>query len=122
MFKRIALITVLLLCSCRANKPEEQKKEAGPENEVTVDVAPVLNSEIQLKVAGDAVLYPIQQAAIVSKITSPVKKFYVERGAHVKAGQLLAELENSDLTSAAMESQASASQAEATYETTARAS
>ncbi len=35
-----------------------------------------------------------QQAAISTKVTAPVKKFYVQRGSHVHAGQLLATLEN----------------------------
>ena len=49
----------------------------------------------------DAVLAPLAQAAIEPKITAPVKKFYVERGQRVKAGELLAELENTDLAAAA---------------------
>src|SRR2546426_125409 len=57
----------LLLCGCSA------KKEPEGEPVVTVDVAPVLNSAIQLKVNADAVLYPMQQAAIVPKIAAPVK-------------------------------------------------
>jgi len=112
----VLLAIALLFFGCRAAKPEA---EAPPE--ITVDVAPVLNSDIELKVTGDAVLYPLQQAAIVPKITAPVRKFYVERGAHVRAGQLLAELENRDLASTLQESQAAAAQAEATFETTARA-
>ena len=92
IFKRIlpVLCAVILLCSCSA------KPESEPETEpvVTVDVAPVLSSPIQLKVGADAVLYPLQQAAITPKVSAPVKKFYVERGAAVRAGQLLAELEN----------------------------
>ncbi len=103
-------IAGFLLLSCRAAKPEPEVP-----SEVTVDVAPVLNSEIQLKVTADAVLYPLQQAAIPAKIAAPVKKFYVERGASVKAGQLLAELESQDLTSATKESEAAVAQAEATY-------
>ena len=79
---------LLLLSNCKA------KPEAEPEPVVTVDVAPVLSSAIQLKVKADAVLYPLQQAAIVPKITAPIKKFYVEKGSTVRAGQLLAELEN----------------------------
>ena len=39
----------------------------------------------------------LAQAAISPKITAPVKKFFVQRGSKVKAGQLLAILENSDL-------------------------
>ncbi|PYS00441.1 MAG: efflux RND transporter periplasmic adaptor subunit [Acidobacteria bacterium] len=97
------------------------KKEPEGEPVVTVDVAPVLNSAIQLKVNADAVLYPMQQAAIVPKTSAPVKKFYADRGARVRAGQLLAELENQDLAGAVTESRAAYEQAEAAYETTARA-
>ena len=115
----LALVSVALggtLAGCRA-KPEA---EVAPV--VTVDVAPVLNAQIQRIIRSDAVLYPVQQAAIVPKTPAPVKKVYVERGAHVKAGQLLVELENQDLVGAAREAQASNSLAESTYETTARAS
>ena len=84
------------------------KKEADVVPVVTVDVAPVLNAEIQRVVRADAVLYPIQQAAIAPKISAPIRQFYVERGANVRAGQLLAELESQDLTGAAKESQAPA--------------
>src|SRR5215469_12961021 len=113
----IAPLAAVLFTGCHGNKPETA--EAAPE--VTVDVAPVLLSEIQQKVSGDAVLYPLSQAAIVPKITAPVKKFYVERGSSVKAGQLLAELEDRDLASAVAESHAAAVQADATYETTTKA-
>jgi HlyD family secretion protein len=63
----------------------------------------------------------VQQAAITPKVSAPVKKFYVERGAAVRAGQLLAELENQDLIGAVAEARAAYEQAEANYETTARA-
>src|SRR5262249_29075406 len=106
--KRLMLVA-LLLGGCRAAPPPEPETPG----EVTVDVAPVLSSEIQLKFTADAVLYPVQQAAIVPKITSPVRKFYVERGSHVKAGQLLAELESQDLAGVLAESKAAVDQAEA---------
>ena len=69
----------------------------------------------------EALLYPRQQAAIAAKITAPIKKFYVDKGAAVRAGQLLVELENGDIASALKESQAAQAQAEATFETMARA-
>jgi multidrug efflux pump subunit AcrA (membrane-fusion protein) len=111
----IAVVTCALLFSC--SKKEEA--EEGPV--VTVDVAPVLSSQISRVVRAPAVLYPQQQAAIVPKITAPIKKVFVEKGEKVKAGQVLLELENSDLASAARENQAAYQAAEATYETTARA-
>ncbi len=83
---------------------------------VTVQVDAAQKGAIQLKVNADAVLYPKDQAAIVPKVVSPVKKFYVERGTHVKAGQLLAELENQDLAGAHQKSQGGYQQAEATYQ------
>ena len=98
-----------------------KKEQEAPPPVVTVDVAPVLNSQIQQKVRAEAVIYPLQQAAVVTKISAPVKKVYVERGAHVRAGQLLVELENQDLAAAAKEAQAAYELAEATYQTTARA-
>ncbi len=118
LLTNVMIAAAVLMFGCRA----KQAAEPEPAGEITVDVAPVLNSEIQLKVTADAVLYPLQQAAIVPKTASPVKKFFVERGAHVKAGQLLAELENQDLSSALMESKAAADSAEAAYETAARSS
>jgi multidrug efflux pump subunit AcrA (membrane-fusion protein) len=114
------LITVFLLAiALAACAKQEEKKEEG-ERVVTVDVAPVLSSPISLKIVTDALLYPVQQAAIVPKVSAPVKKFYVDLGAHVKAGQLLAELENRDLAGAVSENQASFEQAEANYQNVVR--
>ncbi len=114
--KRAVLVVAwLTIVGCHGKKEEE----AAPV--VTVDVAPVLLSQIQRTIRGDAVLYPRQQAAIVPKVASPIKKTFVQRGAKVKAGQLLVELENQDLAGAATESRASFEQAQATYETTANA-
>jgi len=109
-------VFVVSFISCSKKKEEPQAEE----HVVTVDVAPVVTSPISLKVTADALLYPLQQAAIVPKISGPVKKFFVDRGSRVRAGQVLAELENRDLASAAAESQAAFEQAEANYVTVAR--
>ena len=104
----------LLVVGCAA------KKEADATPVVTVDVAPVLNAQIKRTVRVDALLYPLQQAAIAPKISAPIKRFYVERGARVKTGQVLVELESQDLVGAAKESQAAYELAEANYQTAAR--
>jgi len=110
-----ALIGIILVSGCRKGKEEEQAPV------VTVDVAPVLLSQIQRTIRADGLLYPKQQAAIVPKVAAPIKRNAVQKGAKVKAGQLLVELENSDLAGAATESRAAYDLAEATYETTAKA-
>jgi HlyD family secretion protein len=96
-----------------------KEEEAAPV--VTVDVAPVLLSRIQRTIRTDGLLYPRQQAAIVPKVSAPIKKVYVKRGARVHAGELLLELENRDLAGAATENRAAYDAAQAAYETTARA-
>jgi multidrug efflux pump subunit AcrA (membrane-fusion protein) len=102
-------------CGCSRSSPEDVNPV------VTVDVAPVLTSTIQDKVTGDSLLFPVRQAAIVPKITAPVKKVYVNRGDRVRAGQVLLELEDKDLAAAVTESKAAYDQAEAAYQTAVRA-
>jgi HlyD family secretion protein len=95
--------------------PSKQENEPSPT--VTVQVATVEVKPIQDVVIADAVLYSREQAAIVPRINAPVRKFYVERGSKVHAGQLLAELEDRDLVGAVTENQGSYQQAEASYQT-----
>lgn len=70
---------------------------------------------------GDAILSPLAQAAIVPKISAPIKRFYVQRGARVRQGQLLATLENADLAAAVADNGGSLKQAQAAFETATRA-
>ena len=65
----------------------------------------------------DAVIYPLRQAALTPKISAPVRKFFVERGSHVHAGELLAQLEDQDLVAAVTDNKGAYEQAEAAYET-----
>ncbi|HYM23100.1 MAG TPA: efflux RND transporter periplasmic adaptor subunit [Vicinamibacterales bacterium] len=109
------VLALLASTACHRGKEEEQAPV------VTVDVAPVLLSQIQRTIRADGLLYPRQQAAIVPKVTAPIKRNDVQRGAKVRAGQLLLELENSDLAGAAAESRAAFDLAEANYQTTAKA-
>jgi HlyD family secretion protein len=117
-FRTLALLTLgiaTVLAGCGG-------KEA-PESEpvVTVQAVRVQRAEIRQQVSSEAVLYPLHQATIVPKISAPVEKFYVERGDRVRAGQLLAVLENSDLTAATAEAKGAYQQAEADYESTSAA-
>jgi RND family efflux transporter MFP subunit len=98
-----------------------QKKEAPPTTEVYVQAAHPEQGSISEQITADAILAPLAQAAISPKITAPVKKFYVQRGARVKAGQLLATLENSDLAAAALDNSGAYAAAQATYQTAVQA-
>lgn len=89
---------------------------------VSVQVAPVEKTTIQHTVVTQAILFPRAQAAIVPKISAPVQKFMVKRGSPVHEGELLAILENRDLSAAAQDTKGAFDQAEAQYETTTAAS
>lgn len=105
-----AVSLVAWLCSCSGKTAED----TGPT--VTVQTVRVQRAEIQQKIAADAVLFPLQQASIVPKVSAPVSKFYVDRGEHVRAGQLLAVLENKDLAAAVAENKGAYEEAQANYE------
>lgn len=108
-----AAIICLLLISVACSKDKGDKEPT-----VSVQVVPVEKTTIQHVIKTQAILFPRQQAAIVSKISAPVQKFLVKRGSPVHKGQLLAVLENRDLSAAAQDTQGAFSQAQATYATT----
>jgi len=84
---------------------------------VTVQAATAEAEKIERKVSTDAVIYPLRQAALTPKISAPVRKFLVERGSHVRAGELLAQLEDQDLVAAVTDAKGAYEQAQAAYET-----
>ena len=100
---------------CLASGCSSEPKDAEPA--VPVQIVSVAKANLQQTITSDAVLFPVAQSAIVPKISAPVKKFYVNRGSHVRAGQLLAELENRDLAASAQENRGAYDQAQATYAT-----
>ena len=107
----LAILPLLFAISCSRDSAE---KDAA----VPVQVVTVQKETIQRTVTAEAILFPLQQAAITPKISAPVKAFYIKRGSRVRKGQLLAVLENSDLAAAAQENKGSYDQAQAAYETT----
>src|SRR6185437_11833022 len=84
---------------------------------VTVQAVTAQPDPMQEVVSADAVLYPLDQAAIMPQVSAPVKKFYVQRGSQVRSGELLAELESQPLQGAVTENQGSYEQAQAAYQT-----
>ncbi len=101
-------MALALLAAC-----SDKSKETEPA--VPVQIVQVEKTTLQQKVSAEAVLFPVAQSAIVPKISAPVQKFLVNRGSHVRKGELLAVLENRDLAAAAQENKGAYTQAEATY-------
>jgi HlyD family secretion protein len=115
-FPLLLLLLLLLLSASCAKKEEKEAEPVAP-----VQTAEVRTDSIRRIVEADGILYPRNQASVVPKISAPVRTFYVNRGDHVREGQLLALLENRDLAAAAQESKSQFDQAEANYRSTAAA-
>ncbi len=109
------LVALPLLMVAGCSKPKEKEEAAAP---APVQVAAAAQGSIRRVVSGDGTLFPQDQAGVMPKIAAPVQKFYVNRGDHVKQGQLLAVLENRDLAAAAAESKGALDQAESNLRAT----
>jgi len=107
----LALAASALLCACSGSTKDKEPV-------VTIQAATVQKTTIQRTVRRDAILFPLQQAAITPKISAPVRTFQVKRGAKVHKGQLLAVLENRDLAAAAQDNKGAYEQAQAAYTST----
>ena len=108
-------VAVLIVSACLLVTACNKTVENAP-TEVNVQAEHPQRGDISEQITADATLAPLAQAAISPKVTAPVTKFYVQRGSHVRAGQLLATLENQDLAAAALDNQGAYSAAQGTYD------
>jgi HlyD family secretion protein len=109
MFMAASLLSTVDLTACK------KAAEDAAQSVVAVEAEHPEVGDISEHIMSDATLSPLAQAAISPKITAPVRSFYVQRGSKVKAGQLLAVLENRDLSAQAMDNKGQFTAAQATY-------
>ncbi len=93
----VTLIALAALAAC--SKPKEAETEAI----APVQVTDVQRDSIDRIISADGILYPLDQASVMPKISAPIKEFKINRGDHVAKDQLLATLENRDLQAAVAE-------------------
>ncbi len=79
-------------------------------------LAKVEKGDLAKSVVATGKIEPITKVEIKSKASGIVKKLYVEYGDHVKAGQMLAELDKEQIQAQVRESEAALAGAEADYE------
>lgn len=109
-------LTIWATTGCKA-KPEE-----APEVLVTVEASHPTVGDITEEITSDAILAPLAQAAIAPRISAPVRQEYVQRGSHVRKGQLLISLESRDLAGSALDGKGAVAQAQANLRATTEAS
>jgi HlyD family secretion protein len=108
-----AILALALFCAVAFEGCKKSDEE--PQSVVPVEAARPEVGDISEHIMADATLSPLAQAAISPKITAPVRTFYVQRGSKVKAGELLAVLENRDLSAQALDNEGQYNAAQAAY-------
>lgn len=106
--KHWALASAVILAGCAA--PQE---EASPKPVVAVKVAQAQLAEVRTLVSAPAVIHPREQANIAARVTAPIRTLKVKKGDSVKAGQVLAILENRDTVAQEAEATAAVDDAQA---------
>lgn len=91
----IPLTAVLLIGGCVGNsnsqvQPEEKEEESG----IPVETTQVIQGSITATYAGSATLEAEEEALVVAKVSGVVEKIFVEEGDSVRAGKILAKLED----------------------------
>ncbi|NGM62818.1 efflux RND transporter periplasmic adaptor subunit [Sphingobacterium sp. SGG-5] len=96
--KSVALLAmaaslVLVLSACSQKATEKKQLQTEKVKSVSYPTAPVqfINPEYEISVPAE--LKPYEQLSVYAKVSGFVQRLYVDRGDHVRKGQLLAVLE-----------------------------
>ena len=107
----LAIVVVGLV----AFRLKNQQARAVPRRqlEVVVGVTKPVRKDLEVKLAYTADVLPEKQVAIFSKVSAYIRRITVERGDLVKQGQLLVEIEDTELEAAMEQAKAGVATAEA---------
>ncbi len=116
--KNASKFSVLALAALLAGCSKEADPAKDAEAERVVQLADVRTDSIERMLTVEGILRALDQSAVTPKISAPVSKFLVNRGDHVKSGQLIAVLEGKDLMAAVSDAKGTMDQAAATLHNT----
>jgi multidrug efflux pump subunit AcrA (membrane-fusion protein) len=108
-FAMMMLGAMVMLDGC--TKKADDAADTAP----LVTVAHPSVGPIAPEITADAVLAPMAMAALSPRISSPIRSEYVQRGSHVRRGQVLLTLDDADLQGVAMDSKGALDAADASF-------
>jgi membrane fusion protein, multidrug efflux system len=118
IFRAAAVALVLMISACAkegvaADKTAEEKDaKAAAEAAIPVEVAAPLRGEMLAMYSGTATLEAEADAEVIAKVGGEVRRLLVEEGDRVKAGQVLAQLDDRQLRLQAAQTRAALAKAE----------
>lgn len=115
MVAAAALLTCSITSGCKKRTADKDSNSTA--SAVSVQAEHPTVGPISEEIPADAILTPLAQAALAPKISAPIRAEYVQRGAHVRKGQLLLTLEDRDLQGSALDSRGAVTSAQAAYTT-----
>ena len=110
------LSIMIFMCGCQSTGSSEKKKSETPPAETSVTQVFSLKKgrlSSSLQIPGELIAY--QQVDIYAKVSSFVKKLYVDVGSEVKEGELLVTMEAPELGSQLAGAQSAVKSSEAIY-------
>ena len=102
------LFFAIVLCGC-----DQVREDTAEKTIVRVTVVPAGVSDIPQNVMAPASIFPREQASVSARLIAPIRELRAHKGDTVRAGDVLAILENQDLTAQYQEARAVLSDAEA---------
>jgi multidrug efflux pump subunit AcrA (membrane-fusion protein) len=97
---RLALLGLLVVIGVLVAyrlKDQQARAVTRPRPDVLVGVVQPERRNMEIKLAFTADILPAKQAAIFSKVSGYIRRIHVDRGDFVKAGQVLAEIDDQEL-------------------------
>jgi membrane fusion protein, multidrug efflux system len=92
----VALALTMSLCGCSSDSKQVANKQAEPEAQ-TVEVVPVASQKLATVFTLPAQLVPFQTVDIYPKVTGFMDVIRVDRGSHVRKGELIIRLSAPEL-------------------------
>jgi len=99
--------------ACGGTGAPQSDKPAPAQGPPTLDVVRVVQRPIDVTLSMPGQLDPYETVAVYPKVTGFIKSIRVDRGSHVRAGELMAELEAPELVAQRAEAQSKLQAAEA---------
>jgi membrane fusion protein, multidrug efflux system len=95
--KYLTILTAIPLLALACGGETEAPREARPQNIVFVKTAPVERSDISPSILASGMLAPANEARVSFKTGGVIRRLLVKEGESVKAGQLLATLDLTEI-------------------------